>query len=296
MEAVKFKPMLASAWEAELEKLSYPIMASPKIDGIRAVVLGGRLLSRKLLPIPNGHVRDLLEKPELEGLDGELIVGDGFSSTTSGIMSREGRPAFTWCVFDWHGPGIGFRDRLAAVEQRVRRAGLSCVQLVPHVTLQTHEELAEYEAGCLAAGFEGVMLRDPAGPYKHGRSTAREGWLLKLKRFSDAEARIVGFEEQMHNGNEAQVDELGRTKRSSAKAGKVGVGRLGKFVVVGINGRWEGVEFRCSGRITDAERARWWAEREQLVGKVIKFKWQDHGSIDAPRSPIFLGFRDLSDL
>ena len=50
--------------------------------------------------------------------------------------------------------------------------------------------------------------------------------LLKVKRFYDAEAVILDTYEGMGNQNEAQRDALGRTKRSSARAGKVDRGEL----------------------------------------------------------------------
>ena len=46
-----FKPMLASPME--LEHVRWPMYASVKLDGIRAVVRDGKLLSRSLKPIPN---------------------------------------------------------------------------------------------------------------------------------------------------------------------------------------------------------------------------------------------------
>jgi len=49
------QPMLASP--ANLEKLQYPLLVSPKLDGIRATVVNGCLLSRKLKPIPNEATR-----------------------------------------------------------------------------------------------------------------------------------------------------------------------------------------------------------------------------------------------
>ena len=57
------------------------------------------------------------------------------------------------------------------------------------------------------------MVRTPDSPYKCGRSTEREAWLLKIKRFEDAEAVVLGTYEGMSNMNEAGVDAFGRTKR-----------------------------------------------------------------------------------
>jgi hypothetical protein len=77
------------------------------------------------------------------------------------------------------------------------------------------------------------MLRDPNGPYKFGRSTRKEGYLLKLKRFCDSEAEVIGVVELMHNGNEAKTNALGRTERSTRKAGKTGMGVLGALACAG---------------------------------------------------------------
>jgi DNA ligase-1 len=100
-----FKPLLAS--EADLSKVKYPCLVSPKLDGIRALVLDGKLVSRNLKPIPNAYVRETIERYAdiLEGFDGEPVVGSPtaencFNMSSSGIMSREGEPDFKFYVFD----------------------------------------------------------------------------------------------------------------------------------------------------------------------------------------------------
>lgn len=100
-----FQPMLsATVTDAGLDKLKYPVLVSPKLDGIRAVKRNGVILSRKLKPIRNAFVqRNLQTVPD--GLDGELIVGpltapDVFKVTTEGVMSKDGDPDFRFYVFD----------------------------------------------------------------------------------------------------------------------------------------------------------------------------------------------------
>lgn len=68
--------MLAHSKSPDLETLDYPVLVQPKLDGIRAVVKDGRLLSRTLKSIPNASIRAALERTVFEGLDGELVVGD----------------------------------------------------------------------------------------------------------------------------------------------------------------------------------------------------------------------------
>jgi len=143
-----------------------------------------------------------------------------------------------------------------------------------------------------------VMIRDPQGPYKNGRSTEREGWLLKLKRFVDSEARVTGFVEQLHNANEATINELGSTARSSAKAGLVPAGTLGKFLAVDVNGRFPGLELKIgTGKgLTLALRNEIWNNQAKYMGKLVKYRFQEIGVKDAPRIPVWLGFRDPDDM
>ena len=70
-----FKPLLASP--VEWKHLDYSnLWVSPKLDGIRAIIRDGVVMSRSLKPIPNKHVQRILgNSPGIEGYDGELIVG-----------------------------------------------------------------------------------------------------------------------------------------------------------------------------------------------------------------------------
>jgi DNA ligase-1 len=131
-------------------------------------------------------------------------------------------------------------------------------------------------------------------PNKQGRATAKEGTLLKLKRYADAEATITGFAEEMFNGNEATTNELGRTKRSSHQANKTGKDTLGTLIVTGLTA-FEGKEFRVGG-FDAAMRAEIWQNQEKYLGRIVKFKYFNVGIKDLPRHPNFLAFRDPIDL
>lgn len=292
-----FKPMLSAA-VTDPAALRLPLLASVKLDGVRAVVRGGVVLSRKLKPIPNMYVQSLFSG--FEGLDGELLVGaaghpDVFRRTTSGVMSVEGTPNVYFHVFDC------LRDPYAPYVSRAIEAARAArlhplVKAVPQVSVGSQMELEEFEAQALGRGCEGVMLRSAEAPYKYGRGTLKAQDLLKLKRFADAEARVVGFEEQMHNTNVATRDALGHTERSSKKAGLVGKGTLGALTVKGVNGPYRGVTFNVGAGFDDALRAEVWRDRAAWTGRVIKYKYFPTGSKDAPRFPVFLGERAKGDL
>lgn len=277
----EFKPMLAV--EADLERLRFPVLASAKLDGVRAIVLNGTVYSRNLKPIPNKHVQRLFR--EYDGLDGELIVGmpnakDVYRQTVSGVMSEDGQPDVKLYAFDT------VTNRHWPYHRRQPQRDRENVINLPNHVANNMDELIKLETTLLEAGYEGLILRDPNAPYKCGRSTVKEGYLLKLKRFMDAEAVVIGFEERMHNGNEAVVNVLGRRERSSHKDNKTGRGDLGAIRV-----KFGDIEFSIGTGFDDNSRRDIWNNRSAYLGALVKFKYFPVGVKDAPRFPVFLGWR-----
>ena len=288
------KPMLATKCECPAA-LRFPILATPKLDGIRCLKLGGKALTRSFKPISNRFAREWIEANLPDGLDGELMLRGGtFNETTSAIGARDGRPDFVFHVFDYVTDSIAtpYRERMKALAALPESDRI--VKVLP-VEIRNAAELAAYEEECIAAGYEGVMVRTPNSPYKCGRSTEREGWLLKIKRFEDDEAVVLASYEGMTNQNAAELDAFGRTKRSLAQAGMVGRNELGGFVVRHLK---TGVEFRLGYNhiVGGIDRVTLWLRRETLVGRVVKFSHQPSGAKEAPRFPKFIGFREAWDM
>lgn len=291
-----FKPMLAATVN-DVTQLRFPLLASPKLDGVRAVIRNGVVCSRNLKPIPSRFVQQRYGLQVLEGLDGELIYGAPISSTcfrdtTSAVMTADSNKCAVFYVFDLVAQQH-FAERLY---QCTKIAGQRPFQLklVKHRLIHDVDSLLVYEENLLQRGYEGVMLRDPNGLYKNGRSTLKEHGLMKLKRFMDSEALVLGMYEQQRNDNAVTKDELGRTKRSSHKANKVGKATLGGFHVRDLK---TGVEFDIGTGFDDALRQTLWNSAAKLsVGRIVKYKYFPTGCKDKPRFPVFLGFRDLIDL
>lgn len=292
------KPMLAETCD-DIYELKYPVLATPKLDGIRCVVLNGKALSRKFKEIPNRYIQDLVSKLP-EGLDGELMLRrrlrdpePTFQQVTSAVMSEDGEPDFYYNVFDYVMGGdlkVPYSGRMENLK------GLALPDFVNKllpIEIYGSVALERYEAKCLKEGYEGVMVRSPEGPYKTGRSTVREGYLLKIKRFKDSEAIVLGFTERMHNENEATKDELGHTKRSSAKNGLVPTGTLGALIVRDVTTQ---VQFEIGTGFDDNLRAAIWKNKNEYLTKLVKYKSQEIGTKDKPRFPVFLGFRDERDV
>lgn len=290
-----FKPMLAFTVK-DTSKLTYPLLVSKKIDGIRFIVLGGELLTRSLKPIPNLHCQTLFS--EYEGLEGELIVGepndpDVYRKTNSGVMSVKGEPDVRAYIFDatpTH-DDEPYSERVHRIEDAL--GSNPNVILLEQRLVNNEAELLEYEEYCLNLGYEGVMVRAPEGKYKFGRSTEREGLLGKLKRFEDSEALVIGFECLYKNGNEATTNELGYTERSSHKENKIPQDLLGKLVCRDVE---TGIEFSIGSGFTLELRKDLWENKDDLIGKLVTYKHFPVGVKEAPRFPTFERFRDVIDM
>lgn len=161
--------------------------------------------------------------------------------------------------------------------------------------IRSLEQLMAYEERCFAEGYEGVMIRTLASPYKYDRSTEREGYVLKIECFENAEAVVLDTYESMSNQNAAEKDAFGRTKRSMAQSGMVGRGELGRFVVRHAE---MGIEFRLGYNhvVGGVGRVSLWQQRESLTGRLVKFKHLPSGVKEEPRFPKFIGFREPWDL
>jgi DNA ligase-1 len=289
--------MLAATCE-DVATLKYPLLASPKLDGVRAIVTpDGALLSRSLKPIPNPFVNGLFGKQALAGLDGELILGsptatDVYRQTVGAVSRHEGGPMVNFHVFDrWDSAGT-FSSR---IKEATKAAGrVARVIAVEHTVVSTAAELMRYEDAVLEQGYEGVILRAPDGKYKFGRSTLREQGMLKLKRFTDSEFLLIGVEEELSNANEAKRNALGRTERSTAKAGMVPTGRAGALHGKDLK---SGVEFHLGTGLCDDDREWFWKHKDRLIGKFVgKYKSFLIGAKDLPRFPVYLGPREGWDL
>lgn len=306
-----FRPMLAATIK-DSSRLRFPLFASPKLDGFRATGHGITALSRSMKPIPNKFVQGLYGTGLLNSLDAELMVGDpldkeAFNAAQSGLTSSPGTPDFSVHVFDdFTYQGDRFDQRYQRACERVAQLGpllvhdfpmlSGSVKIVPQIEVYDLEQLAEIEGKFLGQGYEGVMLRHRGSPYKQGRGTFTAHDLMKLKQFEDGEADIIGFEELQHNENEAKVNELGLTSRSTAKDGKVGGGTLGALIVIAVNGPFKGVEFRIGSGFTAKQRQEIWDNRFQWIHERITYKWFKIGAVNAPRFPVFKGRRSKLDM
>jgi len=314
---MSFKVMLACSDSPDnnpeyFENLQFPLYASAKLDGIRMVVKeadqvdfhhiesegivtkrpGFRCRSRTFLDIPNERIQERFA--HLHHMDGELIHGteydhDVYNRTQSTVMSQDkASDDVIFHVFDYTAPEalhLPFYKRIDIAETILK--GQQYSKIVQQQLCETVEQVLAYESKMLEMGYEGLILKSPLQPYKHGRSTYKQGGMYKLKRSSSIECKVVGLVEQMVNNNELEQSELGYAKRSESKSGLALANTLGAFQVE-YNG--EVCPVSC-GVLTHAQRKEIWDNPLQYIGQEITIKHFAHGAKDKLRFPRFVGWR-----
>jgi DNA ligase-1 len=300
------RPLRAAAIELEeqLNTLQYPLIAQPKMDGIRCLCLNGKLYSRTMKPIPNREITTLMADITAGNgkfFDGELLLEDtmDYNRVQSFVMSRDkvGLP-WKYVCFDMMYADYmrtPYERRLQDIyEQQAKQILATQWRRVPFYIVQNATQVLEYETKIISDGYEGIILRNPSALYKQGKATFKENIIYKFKRTADAEISIISVSELMHNCNELDYNEIGYAKRSSHQDGLIGSGMLGSLIGVGINGKYRGQHFNVScGSMTHDERRYWWLNREKLLGKTATYKYAaNRGTKDAPAEPVLKTFRE----
>lgn len=315
------KPQLAC--DINFAKMTnWPYLIMPKIDGVRGLNINGNFTGRSLKPFDNVFVTQRFSGEHLMGLDGELAFGDWQSESlcrdttgfTGRVHEKPGKPItgdIDWWIFDYFGGGYTskpYAERLMAAQSIVdalQADGFSYIKMVPSVLVYNEEEYRDLDSLYLEQGFEGSIGRDPTAIYKEGRATVTKNNYLRLKQFIDFEVEIVGIVEAMENTNEAKINELGHTERSSAQAGKVPKGMIGM-----LKGRvlkdvvHDGKLIAAKDQIIDIGpgkmlhelRVFWFLNQALLLSKIATVKVFPKGMKDKPRFAVFKHLRAEVDM
>lgn len=246
-----FRPMLANLHKGE--DISFPVLAQPKLDGIRCIARAAGLFSRDNTPIETQpHIAAALKplfdtEPGLV-LDGELYLHDETLHIIA-PAARTGARRLEFHVFDIvsSDPSADRQGRLDAII-----FGMDGVVRVPTVLCCGKEALDTHYRQCLAEGHEGQMIRDPAAPYLNKRCSA----LLKRKPREDAEAEII----------KAEVREAGN-------------------IVMRLRAK-DGVEFNAPAPLPVKERRRISRIANVLAGLEATFRFSGFLPSGAPRDPV----------
>ena len=316
---MNLKPQLAS--DANLDEVKFPCIVQPKIDGVRALNRMATLTGRSLDTFEGFGITDYFSRPDFVGFDGEMTLGDKpnctdrLCSRTTGAMGRfKGVTEMAdlhWWVFDLVTPEtieMPYRTRWDHLYRRADKLrGTDRVHVVPMYEAGNLKHLQHYIAEFAEAGYEGTIIRSPHALYKPGRPTKKGQELLRIKPWGDAEVLVTGITEGASNTNVAKTNSLGRTERSSAKAGLVPNGQVGSIQGTlladyhcPLTSRLlfaKGLPITVSpGEMTVAEAEHYFKHPHEIVGHIVKFKHMTHGVKNLPRMPIYLSHRLKADL
>jgi DNA ligase-1 len=251
--------LLAETWDGEQDVTGWWL--SEKLDGLRAYWDGKQFVSRQgnVYHAPVWFKAGLPPTP----LDGELwLERKAFQRTVSIVRRQDASDLWRqirYVVFDAPQQNGPFEQRIKHCRDYFRECFCPFADVLSQYVCRSVDHLQVELENVLQLGGEGLMLRQPGSVYESGRSTS----LLKVKRFHDAEARVVGHQPG-----------AGRHK-----------GRLGAVLVELASG----VQFAVGSGFTDAER-----KRPPVIGTVITFRYQELSDRGVPRFPTFV--RVLTDV
>ncbi len=276
------------------DKLYY---IQPKYDGIRLTISptdGIRTRSGKRIPATwlNDALWDTYLRSPWYGmtLDGEILLWNeatrfwkSFNEIQSVVMSKllgsvEDQASWRYVIFDRI---VGQTDYFArwdslCVHGCLRFEGR--MLLTETETGETPDEVDTKARSFVDAGYEGAIIRNPFGWYKHGRATFKSDTIYKYVDWIREEATIVGWEERQTN-----LDTSCKKQDNLLPAGT-----LGALVVMSQRfGR-----FNIGTGFTDEERQSLWNRRDSLKGLTVTFKYRPGHIKDAPCPAVYVGIRE----
>lgn len=236
---------------------------SEKLDGVRAYWNGKCFYSRlgNAFFAPSWFTQDL---PRHMHLDGELFGGRKKFQSTVSIVKTPGHALWnkvTYSVFDApHLEKEPFEKRMKAIQEYFDKAKPKYAKIVEHVKCTGTDHVDKELKRIIGLGGEGLMIREPGSKYERKRSKT----LLKIKKFHDAEAVVIGYE-----------------------ASKSNPGLTGALWVQMACGK----KFKVGSGLSNKDR-----RSPPKKGTIITYKFQEYTNSRTPRFPTYVGIRiDLKE-
>lgn len=278
----KFELMLAPNTLAEVDKLNFPCIVQPKLDGFRAVFSNGKFISRSGKSFSNKNLLKYFKSLNEIGdvvLDGELYDHNlSFQQLTKILNAEEAviPDTLKYTVYDfvkqdqWNNQNcsVPYEDRLKSIRILTNYIAehKKIIDISSDVCNNMNEVLNLYKK-YLHDKYEGIMIKDPNGIYKWKRVTVKSGEMLKLKPFKSEDIPIM----DLYEGN-------GKYK---GKAGGIIVKFKDTCVKVGTG-----------AALTDGFRAELWKNPEKYIGKVAEIKYFEITEAGSLRHPVFERLRE----
>ena len=260
----------------------YPLLASAKFDGVRAVITPDGIYSRNWKRF-NLHLEsyfsDAIEETRKNNaiLDGEIYARNlRFDELISNIRGSVINDSIRFYAFDscsleeWNNAKTKpFSKRYSETVTRYRH--LNRIAPVVQYRINNDDDLSNLFNQSISQGFEGLILRDATSAYKNGRATMKQGIIYKLKQWVTIDSKIIGFKQMMKSG-----------KRTA---------KIGSYLLQTSDGIEYAAKPAAGVTLDDT-----WHKRNQHLGKFAECRFMKHGVKLRPRFAHITRFRpDLSD-
>ncbi|MDT0605071.1 DNA ligase [Thalassotalea castellviae] len=163
---------------------------SEKLDGIRGYWNGTKLFSRSgnEINLPPWFTKGWPNT----AMDGEIWRGrNAFESTASCVSLQKDNNAcwqtLRFMIFDLPGHKGTFSQRIIAMKTLIRQASAPSLKMIKQMKIASKAELYQRLDQVVKQHGEGLMLHHQDALYQQGRSKK----LMKLKKYQDAEARVI---------------------------------------------------------------------------------------------------------
>lgn len=252
-------PMKVNEYQKHLKKVADVVFTSPKLNGVNVEyrldrsgpVQVLRLLSRggENYPIPE-HQREqallLLNVLGTNSINGEMYChGEHLQDIMAATKKHnELTPKLKFYVFDFPEVPGTYQERCKTMYDidNDSETNTPDFPFIPVWVARSPEEIEDQYEQCMAAGYEGLMVRNPDGLYKYN---TRSLDVFKYKKMQDAEFKIMGF--KLDKNKHVVYDAITATGDTfSVKRRGTSEERLKDAEEAPSNiGRWLRVEYEC---------------------------------------------------
>lgn len=292
------EPMLAKEFNARWVDGEYYLQ--PKLNGHRIIWDGKQLWTRqgKLVVSVPGLIAELSQLFDGVPLDGELyshgMTFQKITQTGRRTVNVIDDPNLCMYVYDLPIADKTFRERwrMIDVDYGTTIANSQRIRVVatqgPFQHFDATQSSNPQNLNVFGAMYEGTMLRNANGMYKFGK---RSSDLLKIKRFHDTEAAVVGVT-QMNTFDKIIVPKgtPGSRKKSNGTYVKNGTATLHPMIGALVCQLPNGTQFEIGSGFTHDERKMFWSEPP--IGKMVTFQYQELTPDGVPLFPSYLRMRE----
>ena len=290
-----FKPMLAK--NIAIQDIELPVFVSTKLEGVRGEFTPDGLKTRPMKKFNNknlelffGKVSSYARKYNMY-IEGELYKHGLEFNEISSICRRAEHPdtdTLEFHIFDIYMPDFidaNFGQRSEMIKTLVQDINDQSIKLCYQSLISSHDTIQNMYEIAIDSNYEGLCFKSPFEIYKHGRSTLDQQF-SRIKQDNTYDGIVLDIVERMENLVESKPNELGMMSKTQNKDLKASTG-LAAVAITICEDFPEPVRVVLSKNLSDNDRKEIWDNREEYIGKNLRFYGIPVLGMNQPRCPRF---------